>query len=272
MFGAYQAGVWQELADFFKPDIVVGASVGSLNGWLIASGCDPSELVNRWTNLESIERLPWRIPRKLSDGIIDSTLLQGWIQEMCDRANPKCQYGAVLTQVPSLKQLLFQWPDVTWQHVAGSCAVPGFLRHYRFDGHTYTDGGFLDPSPVWAAFEMGAEVVVSVNLLRHRPAVVRAMVKAAQAYGRYCPFVAGTRTIIDIDPSGRLGSATDSMYWSKSNAERWIERGRRDARERKHFLIECLGGRNVHLPHLPHERVHAPAVPLGPSHERSDDD
>jgi NTE family protein len=240
MFGAYQAGVWQALADCFEPDIVVGASVGSLNGWLIAGGCRPSILADRWRNLESIERLPWRCPRTFSDGMIDSTLLENWIQEMCAAATPRGQYGAVLTQIPALKPMLFQWPDVTWQHVAASCAVPGFLRQYRFDGRLYTDGGFLDPSPVWAALEMGADIVVSVNVLRHRPAIVRALVKGAQTYAKYLPPAVEGRTIIHIDPPAALGGPKDSMYWSKTNADRWIDQGRRDALARKHFLVECL--------------------------------
>ena len=242
MFGAYQAGVWQELASFFQPDIVVGASVGSLNGWLIASACHPATLTDRWQNLESIERLSWRIPRRLTDGLIDSSLLEGWIREMCEGSNPQCEYGAVLTRVRSLKPRLFRWPEVTWQHVAGSCAVPLFLRHYRFDGHVYTDGGFLDPSPVWAAMEMGADVIVSVNVLRHRPALVRAVVKTFRVCGRYRPPSGAGRTIIDIDPACSLGGPKDSMYWSRGNAKRWIQQGRQDALARKHFLIECLQG------------------------------
>ena len=35
-YGAYQAGAWEVLAPIVEPDIVVGASVGSLNGWAIA--------------------------------------------------------------------------------------------------------------------------------------------------------------------------------------------------------------------------------------------
>lgn len=245
MFGAYQAGVWQVLADIFEPDIVVGASVGSLNGWLVASGCCPSSLAARWLHLESLERLPWRFPRRIADGILDSSLLECWIREMCDGVSPRCQYGAVLTQLPVLKPTVFRWPDVTWQHIAGSCAVPGFLRHYRFDGRMYTDGGFLDPSPTWAAVEMGADIVVSVNVLRHRPIAVRAFVKAAQKVGQYSPPSTKDVTVIHIDPSSALGGPRDSMYWSRARAERWIDQGRRDALQRKHFLIECLQDNRV---------------------------
>ena len=45
MFGAYQAGAWNVLSQRFQPDMVVGTSVGALNGWAIAGGCPPDELL-----------------------------------------------------------------------------------------------------------------------------------------------------------------------------------------------------------------------------------
>jgi len=38
LFGAWQAGAWAACASHWQPDLIVGASVGSLNGYLIASG------------------------------------------------------------------------------------------------------------------------------------------------------------------------------------------------------------------------------------------
>jgi hypothetical protein len=48
LFGAWQAGAWGVLADRMSPDLIVGASIGSLNGYLIASGITPQELRDRW--------------------------------------------------------------------------------------------------------------------------------------------------------------------------------------------------------------------------------
>ncbi len=50
MFGAYQAGAWNVLSNRFKPDLVVGTSVGALNGWAIAGGCSAEELSAMWRN------------------------------------------------------------------------------------------------------------------------------------------------------------------------------------------------------------------------------
>src|SRR4051794_32211298 len=53
MFGAYQAGAFRIISEHNPPDIVVGASVGALNGWTIAGGCSANELVERWLDPEA---------------------------------------------------------------------------------------------------------------------------------------------------------------------------------------------------------------------------
>src|SRR5208282_1026932 len=48
MFGAWQAGAWATLATRTHFDLVVGASVGALNGYSIACGISPLELRRIW--------------------------------------------------------------------------------------------------------------------------------------------------------------------------------------------------------------------------------
>jgi len=65
MFGAYQVGAWKVLADVFQPDLIVGASIGAVNGWAIAAGCPPDELIERWLNMESVGRYKWKFPSSI---------------------------------------------------------------------------------------------------------------------------------------------------------------------------------------------------------------
>jgi NTE family protein len=240
MFGAYQAGVWQELAQVFQPDIVVGASVGALNGWEIACATDPADLTRRWLALESLAAIRWRIPASPADGLLDAAALEEWIRAACSGRQPCREFGAVLTRVPDLKPTLFRTPDITWKHIAGSCAVPGFLRHHRIGGCYYTDGGIVDPLPVWAAVEMGATAIVTVNVLKHRPWFIRFGVRALRRWACYSPASFDRIRLVDVSPSGRLGTARDSMYWSREKVSEWIERGRRDAQHAKTGVVECL--------------------------------
>ncbi|MEJ7606169.1 MAG: patatin-like phospholipase family protein [Bryobacteraceae bacterium] len=145
-----------------------------------------------------------------------------------------------LTELRNMRTKLVRWPDMTWHHIAASCAVPLFLRHHHLGGVTYTDGGLLDPLPLWAALEMGATHIVSVNALKHRPAALRAIIQAARRFGGYHPPSSEGTFLVQIEPSRTLGSAKDAMYWTRANADRWIELGRADAIASKHLVVECL--------------------------------
>jgi len=229
MFGAYQAGVWDAISPFFQPDLVVGASVGSLNGWRIAGGANGADLVDQWSHLASVANIRWRFPRRPTEGILDTSALEHTIRDMCANQPPRVEFGVVLTRIPHMRPVLFRSPDVTWRHIAASCSVPLFLTQHRIDGNFYSDGGLVDPLPLQAAIAMGARRIVCVNLLKHRPWPVRASVKALRALAGYAPPDRNSLNIIEISPSQSLGSANDSMRWSQSSTARWIEAGRRDS-------------------------------------------
>lgn len=48
-----------------------------------------------------------------------------------------------------------------------SGAIPGLSRPVDYDGLTLIDGGFSDPAPVDVARDLGAEVVVAINVGQH---------------------------------------------------------------------------------------------------------
>src|SRR5579872_3266224 len=103
MFGAYQAGAWKVLADIFKPDLIVGASIGAVNGWAIAGGCPPSELIHRWMNLECAERYRWKFPLSLWSGVLDSSPLACAIQEIGQAYEPTLDLAVVITDLLKLR-------------------------------------------------------------------------------------------------------------------------------------------------------------------------
>lgn len=240
MFGAYQAGVWAALHDTIQLDMVVGASIGSLNGWLIAGGCSGEALEQNWLTLESGAQLAWRYPKRFSDGIIDPALPEGWMRKIHRSCSPRIRYALVATEMRTMKRVRFEWPGLSWHHLAASCAVPLFLRQQKIDGVMYGDGGLADPLPLMDAIEMGATRIVSVNVLKHRPLVVRAAAAAARLYSGQRKSPLRQVEIVDISPATPLGTGRDTVYWSRLNAERWISMGKTDANKAKHLVVECL--------------------------------
>jgi len=218
LFGAYQAGVWAELENTLHPDLVVGASIGALNGWMIAGGASARELIDAW--LEPPDARARRLNRDIAERHA-RRIFNSW--------QPRIPYGVVTTEFPSMRQHLFRTPGLTWRHLAGSTAIPLIFRQQRIEGSLHADGGLLTPLPVWAAVQMGATRIVAVNVLKYRPLYIRAIATAASRYARFAPQHPPDVQIIEICPTERIGSLRQSIEWSRDRIERWIETGHRDA-------------------------------------------
>lgn len=232
MFGAWEVGVWRELENSIKPDIVAGASIGAINGWMVAGGCSGEEMEQRWLHLPEMARLRWRLPRLPMQGILEFAPMEALIRELCDTYKPRVAYGVVATDTLRLRPRLFRTPEVTWRHLAASVGMICIFRQYRIDGRVYSDGGLLGALPVWAAAEMGAGRIVAINCLPSLPsAVITAGVRTVQFLAPYRkPRIPEGVAVSEIRPNAPLGTLRESMVWTEANARRWMERGRADAR------------------------------------------
>lgn len=247
MYGAYQAGVWQAVEDLFQPELVVGASVGSLNGWMIASGCSGGELVSLWQNAGDLATVRWRVPRRWNEGLIDTSYLESWIQEACSARTPVRRFGVVFTTLPRLHRELALWPEAGWNHIAASCAVPLFLRPHRIGGRLCVDGGLVHPLPLEAAVGLGATRILAVNVMNRRPAAVRAVIRTLQVCSGYSRHGCEQVEVLEISPSEPLGTYRDTMFWSATNVQRWLELGRSDAHKVRSTIVEWCSEQSIRI-------------------------
>ena len=217
LFGAYEAGAWSALESHFRPDLVVGASIGALNAWPIAGGASGDDLSQRWLNLNMDSIAQARQP----------------IEEIFSAYQPRIDVCVVLTDVLRLRPRSFLNQRITARHLAASCAIPFLLPAQRIDGVWYADGGLLNSLPLNAAIEQGATEIVAINVWAPLPWW---WFNAAHALR----FVTGNRIrapkgvkIHLLTPRKFLGSIRDSAVYKRENIQRWIEQGRLDAT--KHF-------------------------------------
>jgi NTE family protein len=214
LFGAWQAGAWAALAPAFQPDLIVGASVGSLNGYAIACGATPQMLRELW----------------LREDFASISRLKASLQILADGRRPQVDYALVATDLLRLKPRIFRGAEVTWRHLAASCAVPLVLPQVRIEGRYYSDGGLLNPLPVYAAVDLGATEILALQALPEIPsALLRPFVLGFRAvFGVHPPLPGGVHLRV-LEPSQRLGSLRDALRWKRENIERWLEQGYRDA-------------------------------------------
>jgi NTE family protein len=230
MFGAYQAGAWQELSAGFHPDMVIGTSVGALNGWLIAGGCPPDELIRSWADPSAGGFLQLRNPLDPWNGIFDYDSFATHVRRLFSSCRPRIPFALVLTDLLRLRPRLVQSDEMTWEHLAASCAIPLGLPPMRIDGRLYVDGGLLNVLPLWPATEMGATRAVAINALPRLPLhVMRGAAGVLRWISPKGP-APGALEVASITPAAGLGTVSEAVRWNRERILRWIERGAEDAR------------------------------------------
>ena len=210
LFGAYHIGAWKVLSRHFQPDLVVGASIGSLIGYLVASGYPVETLEQDWRSGARYVPPRAQVPKAVLGGWLDPAFLHSMMREMTMELTPKVRYAVVALTVPALRPVVFQSPGITWQHLAASCAVPFIYDAQQIDGQLYADGGLLNACPVNIARDLGATEIIGINCMHggsHR---------------------VNDRTYV-IGTSKYLGGPRAALVWNRANIERWIATGERDA-------------------------------------------
>jgi NTE family protein len=243
MFGAYQAGAYKAIAETIQPDIVVGASVGALNGWPIASGCSPEHLIERWLDPSTGDALKLFPNAGWRNGWFDPAPLREQALRIATDYEPKIPFGVVVVQLPWLSTVLVEHPEATAAHLQATCSIPLFLPTVEIEGRRYLDGGFFEKLPIWAAVAMGATRIIAIDSL---PDVglwwLRAGINIARLFKPSRSYPADLDLTV-ISPSEALGDANDAVFWKRENVERWVELGERDAARTLRTSRELYAGR-----------------------------
>jgi len=177
VLGAYEVGMLRALAEAgISPDVVVGTSVGAINGAFVAA--DPAGaaawLAGAWqgealqqafsetifgqvarlarsgTHLHSIEPL-----RQMLEGALPGG----------DFADLQLPFHCVAASIERASAHWFSSGPVV-PAVLASCAVPGLLPPVAVNGEHYFDGGLVDSIPVGRALDLGARTVYVLHVGR----------------------------------------------------------------------------------------------------------
>jgi NTE family protein len=150
-----------------RPDIVVGSSAGSVIAALLASGATGNELNRLALNLDEATIADWGLPfAGRFGGLIKGDALQNMVNREVQNKSieqMRIPLGIVATDLQSGKGILFRSGN-TGLAVRASCSVPGVFQPAVISGKEYVDGGLVAPVPVSYARQMGATLVIAVNI------------------------------------------------------------------------------------------------------------
>ena len=145
------------------PDLVAGTSAGAVVGALYAAGNDGFALQKLAHKLDESKISDWSLPDR---GVLKGDALQKFINEVVGQRpleGLKKPFGAVATDLASGEGILFRTGN-TGQAVRASATVPGVFRPVPISGREYVDGGLSSLIPVRHARQMGADVVIAVDI------------------------------------------------------------------------------------------------------------
>jgi len=162
--GFAHIGVIQVLEENgIKVDLVAGTSAGSLVAALYASGKGGKELAQLAETMDEGAITDWAFPTR---GLIRGEALARFVREKVGGKlieQMPIPLGIVATDLSSGESVLFRRGD-TGIAVRASSSVPTVFQSVTISGREYVDGGLVAPVPVRSARQMGAEMLIAVDI------------------------------------------------------------------------------------------------------------
>jgi NTE family protein len=195
--GALQIGMMRALLEHdIRPDLIVGCSVGAINGAGLAE--DPTlagalRLERLWRALDGKELMPagW-LPNTVAiarrgEAIHENQGLRRHLEQSLTARTFEelaVPFQCVATDVVGVREVWFRSGPLI-EPILASAALPAVYPAVEIDGVRYLDGGIVDDVPMSRAVELGARTlyVLQVGLFsRPRPEPKRPLDVAVQAY------------------------------------------------------------------------------------------
>ena len=162
--GFAHIGVIQVLEEAGIPiDLVAGTSAGSLVAALYAAGRNGAMLARVALAMDESAITDWAFPGR---GLIRGEALARYVREQTGGKlieQLPLPLGIVATDLDNGQAVLFQRGDVG-AAVRASSAVPAIFQPVKIGTREYVDGGLVSPVPVRFARQMGADLVIAVDI------------------------------------------------------------------------------------------------------------
>jgi NTE family protein len=176
--GASEIGMLRALFERdITPDLIVGTSIGALNGGAVAA--DPTlstiaRLEQVWATLDRSDVFSGTVFSGAANLVRTRTALQSNqpLRNLIERLLPAATFAdlAVPFQcvAASIERAAEHWFDggPLVEAILASCAVPGILPPVEIDGEHFIDGGIVNSIPIARAVELGATVIFVLHVGR----------------------------------------------------------------------------------------------------------
>ncbi|MBE2200707.1 MAG: patatin-like phospholipase family protein [Anaerolinea sp.] len=179
--GAYHVGVLRFLEEHeWFPDIVVGTSIGAVNGAALASGHSSRSLWSLWQRLRTKDVQKPNLNPITGNFLLDTTPLratlerEGWVNfERINSGEAAVHLRVTATEVNTGHLHIFgnssdlypskmRLEPLGLDHIIASCSIPIVYPATQLQGNLYWDGATVANTPLGPAIDAGAEEIIIV--------------------------------------------------------------------------------------------------------------
>ena len=165
--GAAHTGILKVLdREGIRPTVVAGSSIGSLIGAAYAAGKPTADMEKEWLAVGVSKVLRGFMPTFPSAGLSSGhelrKLLHGLFGDVTieDLAMP---FAAVACDIDTGEPVVLKTGSLV-DAVLASTAIPGIFFPVRHGSRILVDGGMVDPVPVSVCRNLGADIVIAVDI------------------------------------------------------------------------------------------------------------
>ena len=166
--GFAHVGVLRALSEIgLRPDLMLGASIGSLAGALCAGGMEPREMEKMALEFSTLAVVRPNLGG--SGGKLSGAGMVDMVNDLL--GGRRLEQLPVVTAVAALRQDSRQLVAFTRGDagvaIQASCAIEGSFAPVRIRGQAYVDADLVAPMPVRLARALGAQRVLAVDVSAH---------------------------------------------------------------------------------------------------------
>jgi len=146
------------------PDLIVGTSAGSIVGSIYASGKTAEELRDIALSMKANDVRDIKLDMK---GFFDGQKVENYVNQQVNNTpleSLRIPMYVVATELKQGKKVVFNYGN-TGQAVRASVSIPSMFIPTRIGTDEYVDGGLVSPVPVGVARDLGADIVIAVDIL-----------------------------------------------------------------------------------------------------------
>jgi NTE family protein len=165
--GAAHIGVLKVLEEHQIPiDLVVGSSIGAIIGGAYAAGVPASRIEEAWRKLDLRQVARSLRPTLPLHGWSSGQGLRRFLEELVGDQRIEelpISFAAVATDLETGERVILKEGSLV-EAIRASSSIPGLFVPVEHSGRFLADGGLVSPLPVDVARELGAAIVVAVDV------------------------------------------------------------------------------------------------------------